>query len=95
MTPELSALIQKAVGPDVSTEGFAVFEAIALNSNPLPGKDGTIFEKATIAPLTLQQMADSIASGNHLPLISDHQLMGEPKGRVFYAALDYANYGAF
>lgn len=82
-------MIQKAVGPDVETADLAVFEAIALNTKPLPGKDGTIFENAIVMPITLRQMADSIDAGNHLPLISDHQLFGEPKGRVFHAELNY------
>ena len=90
MTSELSAQIQAAVGEDVDTEHLAVFEAIALNTKPLPGKNGTIFEQATIMPVTLSQMANSLNDGKHLPLISDHQLMGEPKGRVFAAGLEYA-----
>ena len=90
MTPELSAQIKAAVGEDVDTEHLAVFEAIALNTRPLPGKDGGIFEQATIMPVTLNQMAIWLNSGKHLPLISDHQLMGEPKGRVFAGGLEYA-----
>lgn len=89
MTVELAKLINDAVGPDVDTSDFAVFEAIALNTNPLPGKDGTVFEKATVMPMTLRQMSDHIAAGNHLPLVSDHELMGEPKGRVFHSDLNY------
>jgi hypothetical protein len=89
MTPQLSDLIHLAVGPDVETANLAVFEAISLNNAPLPGKNGTIFENAVVMPITLRQMADSIAGGNHLPLISDHQMMGEPKGRVFAAELTY------
>ena len=90
MTPDLSAQIKSAVGEDVDTEQLAVFEAIALNTKPLPGKKGSIFEQATIMPVTLNQMAISLNSGNHLPLISDHQLMGEPKGRVFAGGIEYA-----
>jgi hypothetical protein len=93
MTPELAKLITDAVGPDVDTTGLAVFECIALNTKPLPGKMGSIFENATVMPVTLRQMADSIAGGNHLPLISDHQLMGEPKGRAFFAELNYNSEG--
>lgn len=93
ITPELSALIKERVDPDIDTSGLAIFEAIALNTKPLTGKNGTIFEKAVIAPVTLRQMADSIRNGNHLPLISDHQLMGEPKGRVFDADLFYGEGG--
>lgn len=93
MTPTLSAQIKAAVGEDVDTENLAVFEAIALNTKPLPGKNGTIFEQAMIMPVTLSQMASSLNSGKHLPLISDHQLMGEPKGRVFAGGLEYASDG--
>lgn len=93
MTAELVKLIKDRVGQDVDTEGLSVFEAIALNTKPLPGKDGTVHENAVITPLTLRQMADHINAGNHLPLISDHQLMGEPKGRVFSADAMYGNRG--
>lgn len=93
MTSELSQLIKDRVGPDIDTTGLAVFEAISLNTRPLPGKDGTIHENAVITSLTLQQMADHINSGRHLPLISDHQLMGEPKGRVFSAKTMYGKRG--
>jgi hypothetical protein len=89
MTPELQALIANAVGPDVDSSGFAVFEAVALNSKPLPGKNGTIFEQAMVMPITLQQMADQLARGDSVPLISDHQRMGEPKGRAFYGEVNY------
>lgn len=90
MTPELAAMIHKSVGPDVDTTKLAVFEAIALNTKPLPGKRGTIFEKAVVAPLTLSQMVDYVNTpGKHLPVISDHDLSGEPKGRFFHAALHY------
>lgn len=94
MTPELIAEIKAAVGPDVDPSGFAVFEVIALNSHPLPGKDGTIFEKATISMLTLQQMADSINSGNHLPLIANHDMDTVPFGRVFKAKTMLAQDGS-
>lgn len=94
MTPELTARIKAAVGEDVDTENLAVFEAIALNSKPLPSKNGTIFEQATVMPVTLAQMAASLNDGKHIPLISDHQLSGEPKGRVFAAGLEYAPDGS-
>jgi len=87
MTPELAQLIKDRVGQDVDPTNFAVFEAIALNTKPLTGKDGTLHERAVVAPVTLRQMADHIKNGGHLPLISDHQLSGEPKGRVFDAEL--------
>lgn len=89
MTPELIALIQSQVGVDVDPTDFAVFETIALNTRPLPGKNGSLFEKAVVQPITLKEMVDSINGGNHLPLIADHELMGAPKGRFFHAGLDY------
>lgn len=88
MTPELSALIKERVGEDIDTATLTVFEAIALNTKPLPGKDGTIFEKAVVKPVTLAQMVDYVNKpGNHLPLIADHELFGTPKGRFFHAQL--------
>lgn len=93
MTPALIAQIKAAVGEDVDPEGFAVFEVIAVNSLPLPGKDGSIFERAQITPLTLRQMVDSIEGGNHLPLIMNHNMESVPVGRVFKAALSAAQTG--
>lgn len=93
MTPQLISQIKAAVGDDVDPEGFAVFEVIAINSLPLPGKDGSIFEKAQITPLTLRQMVDSIEGGNTLPLILNHDMSGVPVGRVFKAALHTASTG--
>ncbi|WOF44354.1 hypothetical protein KNJ79_05325 [Sphingopyxis indica] len=91
MTPELAQLIKDRVGSDIDPTNFAVFEAIALNTKPLRGKDGTLHERAVVAPVTLRQMADHIKNGGHLPLISDHQLTGEPQGRVFDAELLFNN----
>ena len=87
LTPELQQRIKGAVGEDVDPTGFAVFEAIAVNTHPLPGKDGTIFEKARLSSLTIRQMVDAINGGNHLPLIANHDADDIPKGRVFYAEL--------
>lgn len=88
LTPELIADIKAAVGADVDvTDQFAVFESISLNTLPLPGKDGTIFEQARVSLLTIKQMVDSINGGNHLPLIHGHKMETIPVGRVFKAAL--------
>lgn len=87
MTPELARLIKARVGEDVDPETLAVFEAIAINTKPLPGKDGTIFEDATVMPVTLAQMVDYIIAGNHLPLMTAHFLDEDPKGRFFHAEL--------
>lgn len=89
MTSELATLIKRAVGEDVDPATLTVFEAIAINTLPLPGKDGTIFERAVVEPITLIQMMDHINGPNgHLPLVADHELFGAPKGRVFYAGLN-------
>jgi hypothetical protein len=94
LTADLQAKIQTAVGEDVDPSGFAVFEAIALNSSPLPGKRGTLFEGAVATPLTIVQMAQSINGGKHIPLMADHNMSGQPYGRVFEAGVDFANDGA-
>lgn len=94
MTSELIAEIKAAVGSDVDPSGFAVFESISLNDLPLPGKDGTIFEKSRVSILTLRQMADSVNSGNHLPLMYNHNMEGVPLGRVFKAAISLAQDGS-
>lgn len=88
LTPELVANIKAAVGPDVEVnDGFAVFESVSLNTLPLPGKRGSIFERATVSMLTLKQMSDNINNGNHLPLIHGHDMSQVPVGRVFKAGL--------
>lgn len=89
MTPALVAMIKAAVGDDVDPTGFAVFETIMLNTKPLPGKRGALFENAVVQPITLKEMVDSINNGNHLPLVADHEMLGAPKGRLFHAALDF------
>lgn len=88
MTPELSALIKSRVGQDVDTTKLAVFETIALNTKPLPGKRGSFFDRAVVKPVTLAQMVQYVNDGNTLPLMADHELFGAPNGRVFHAALE-------
>lgn len=95
LTAELKDLIKSRVGPDVSIDDVSVFEAITLNTKPLPGKKGTIWEGAVATPLTLRQIADQINGGGHIPLIADHELLGAPKGRVFAAELMYGEDGEF
>lgn len=93
LTENLKRDIKASVGDDVDLEGIAVFEAITLNTNPLPGKRGTIWEGAKATVLTLRQIADEINGGGHIPLIADHELMGAPKGRVFKAGVDIGDDG--
>jgi hypothetical protein len=95
LTPELLQLIKDRLGEDVTTDGIAVFEAVSLNTKPLPGKRGTFWEKAVATPLTLRQIADFINGGNSIPLMSDHVMKGAPFGRVFSAGIDYASDGSF
>ena len=62
ITQEITGWIQAVAGPDVALDGLVVFEAIALNTLPLPGKKGALYQDAVISPLTLRQMADYINS---------------------------------
>lgn len=93
LTPKLKAMIQSAVGDEVDVSNFAVFESISLNDKPLPGKRGTLFEKAVVSGATLRLMVESINEGNTLPLMQDHNTRGEPFGRVFHAGLNYSEDG--
>lgn len=94
ITADLTAQIKNAVGEDVDPAGFAVFESISLNTLPLPGKTGTIFENAVISLLTLRQMADSVNSGNHLPIMFNHNMEGIPMGRAFAAGTNFTTDGS-
>lgn len=93
LTSELIAKIKAAVGDDVDPSGFAVFESISLNTLPLPGKQGGLFENATVSALTLKQMADSLNSGNTLPLMLIHNMDELPVGRVFEGGVGYGDAG--
>lgn len=95
LTPQLQDLIRQRVGPDTAVDNIAVFEAITLNTLPLVGKKGTLWEGATSTPLTLRQIADYINNGGHIPLIASHDMGPMPKGRVFAAGLDYTDQGDF
>ena len=80
----INRLLSSAVGVDVDTSAFPVWEVIATSNIPLRGKDGTIFEKAVIKPTTLYKLAARI---NHeaIPLMQDHNMEGAPKGKFFYS----------
>lgn len=95
LTPELLQLIKDRVGEDVNLDGIAVFETITLNTKPLPGKKGTIWENAVATPLTLRQIADHINNGGHIPIVLNHDMSEMPVGRTFKAGLDYAQDGSF
>lgn len=93
ITPQIKAWLEAALGPDVDvTDDFAVFESISLNTLPLPGKRGQLFEGAVTSPTTLLAMVNHInADGGSLPLMVDHNMGGAPKGRIFHAGLNYSD----
>lgn len=95
LTPELIQSIKDSVGPDVDTDGLAVFETITLNTKPLPGKKGTLWEAAVATPLTLRQISDHINAGGHVPIVMNHDMSGVPRGRAFRAGLSYSEDGEF
>lgn len=95
MTPQIEAWLKTALGPDVENiETYAVFESISLNTQPLPGKRGTIFEGSVVPPTTLLAMVNYInGDGGSLPLMIDHNMDGAPKGRIFHAGLTPSDEG--
>lgn len=82
-TPFIRSVLSAIVGVDVDVDRLAVFEAIATSTIPLRGKDGTLFERAVIAPVTLHQLAQA-ANNEGAPLMMDHNMSGTPKGKFFY-----------
>jgi hypothetical protein len=91
-TEFITKRLAAAVGPDVETASFPVWEVSATNTKPLRGKDGTIFEKAVIKPQTLFQLA-SLVNQDAAPLMQDHNMEGAPKGKFFYAEALPDGYG--
>lgn len=91
LTATIKEKLQAALGPDVEiTDNYAVFESISLNTNPLPGKRGSLFQGAVVPASTLLAMVNHINSGHSLPLMIDHRMDGSPKGRIFQAGLHMA-----
>lgn len=82
-TPFVSSVLRAIVGSDVDIDSLAVFEATATSTIPLRGKDGTIHEKAVIAPHTLSALAE-LANNEGAPLMMDHNMDGSPFGKFFY-----------
>lgn len=86
ITADIEAKLRRVTGPDADLADYAVFETIAINSLPIPGKDGTIWEGAVHTPLTLSQIADHVqADPAGVPVIWSHDADNKPYGRLFWA----------
>lgn len=86
ITADVEAKLRRVTGPDADLADYAVFETIAINSLPIPGKDGTIWEGAVHTPLTLAQIADHVqADPAGVPVIWSHDADNKPYGRLFWA----------
>lgn len=83
-TDFINNLLASAVGVDVDTTNFPVWEVVATSTVPLRGKTGTIFEGAVIKPSTLFQLS-AVINRDALPLMQDHNMEGSPKGKLFYS----------
>lgn len=83
-TPFITALLTKAVGPDVDQETLHVYEVTATSTVALRGKGGTVWDKAKISPNTISQLA-RVINDDALPLMMDHDMRGTPYGKFFYA----------
>ncbi|MDR3436426.1 hypothetical protein [Telmatospirillum sp.] len=77
--------IAKVTGAQADPTQIAVFECIALNTEPI-SKRGSLWNGATVTPNTLSQMASVIPAGGSVPLHTLHE-QGEqlPVGKVFSA----------
>lgn len=80
-TPEILAKLQKAVGPDVSTDELVVYEASAFNTLPLR-KRHPLYNKAVASEDILHSMASQV-NGESVPLHVMHSADGLNIGRVF------------
>src|SRR5213083_184151 len=88
----INNLLASTVGRDVDTSAFPVWEVSATNTAPLRGKEGTLFEKARISPMTLFQLAARV-NADAAPLMQDHNMGGSPKGKFFYGEVIPDNNG--
>lgn len=91
-TDFINNLLTSAVGPDVDTTNFPVWEVAATSSVPLRGKEGTIFEGGVILPHTLFQLAANI-NREAAPLMMDHNMEGSPYGKFFYSEVHPNEFG--
>lgn len=82
-TPFVVGLLRAAVGPDVDLSKLSVYEVAATSTVALRGKRGTVFDRAKISPHTITQLAAAI-NAEPYPLMMDHNLKGEPFGKMFY-----------
>lgn len=83
-TPFITALLKKTLGEEADTGHLAVFEVVATSSRPLKKKG--IYDGAVITALTLAQMAQWV-SNDAIPLMQDHNMEGNPKGKFFYGEM--------
>jgi len=85
-TKDMLSQIEKISESPVDAKDIAIFETIAMNTEPLK-KAGTIFDKAVVTEETLRQMAEAVNSGHEsVPLHTLHRQGYElPVGRVFQA----------
>lgn len=75
--------IALVTGAPVDPSQIAIFETIALNTQPV-SKRGSLYEGATATPGLLSDMASYIKAGNSVPLHTMHNQGWEmPVGKVF------------
>lgn len=84
-TAEIIERLKAAFGAEVDPNGYAVFEAIALNQNPIRQKH-PLFEGAIAQTSMLRDIVASI-KGESAPLQLMHNRGDLPAGRVFDAQL--------
>lgn len=77
--------LRAAFGEDADISSLAVFEAVALNTEPLR-KGGGIFKGARASLRVLDQMASWIGKES-IPLHLSHDTSDTPYGRVFHGEL--------
>lgn len=88
-TPEILAKLQKAVGPDVSTDDLAVYEATAFNTLPIR-KRHPLYKGAVASEDILHAMASQV-NGESVPLHVMHSSEGLNIGRIFTGSVVNVN----
>lgn len=82
-TPQIIQYLQAAFGAEADPAGYAVYETIALNQNPIRQKH-PLFEGAIAQDSLLNQLVTSIGKES-APLQLQHKGGELPSGRVFHA----------
>ena len=84
-TPAIVGQLNKSFGAPLDLNKVAIFEAIALNTQPI-SKRGSLYDQAVPQLSLLQGMASYVQSGGAVPLHTLHAQGYElPVGRVFMA----------